>query len=207
MKIYLGTANQNKLDEINQMIESDSALKEMGVEFSLLTDASIEEPEENGDTFEKNAIIKAEYYAAKLKAPCLADDSGLEVAVLHGMPGVHSKRWVGEHPTTEELCDHLLEEMRKKGYEASAARYVCSMALVIPSEGSEVFTTFNKTGYCEGRIKRKRKGTHGFGYDPIFYIDQSTTMAELAMYQKNAISHRGKAFKKIMKAFKDLYLT
>lgn len=198
MKVYLATANENKLKEINVLLEKE---KIEGVTFELIP-TGIPEPEETGDTFEKNAYIKAKYYAKILKAPCLADDSGLEVSRLDGMPGVHSKRWVGkENPTVQELCDHLRDELTKKGYESSYARYVCAMNLFIPSEASIYLIS---TGYLEGFIKKKMKGTHGFGYDPIFYIDENTTVAELSEEQKNEISHRGKALRIIIAKLKEL---
>ena len=203
MKIYLGTTNSNKLHEINSLLK-EYPIEGLEVEFSLLPEG-IEEPEENGDTFLDNAITKADYYAAKLQMPCLADDSGLEVTILDNKPGVFSKRWVGkENATIQDYCDHLIEEMKKKGYESSPARYVCAMALTMPDPVEEnTLSTIISTGVCKGVIKRKMRGTHGFGYDPLFYIDHSTTMAELSTSQKNAISHRGKAFRDIMEQLKE----
>ena len=145
--------------------------------------------EENGSKFEENARIKAHAYFKAFNLPTFADDSGLIIDALDGRPGVHSSRYGGKDLPFSEKSKKILEELRNVPQEKRTARFV-SCILYIDSVGNDyVFT-----GICEGFIAHDMKGTHGFGFDPIFYLRAfKKTMAELSLEEKNAISHRGKA--------------
>ncbi|MBS1889333.1 MAG: non-canonical purine NTP pyrophosphatase [Actinobacteria bacterium] len=162
-----------------------------GVELEPLPDG-YESPVEDGDSFEANALIKARAAHAKLGGAVLADDSGIEAYDLGGAPGIHSARYAGAAASDEDNLDKLLREVDAVGGDRRAA-YVCVLALV-EVDGTE--RVFEAT--CEGRLLPERRGTGGFGYDPIFVPDETgpdddRTMSELTQAEKNAISHRGRA--------------
>ena len=147
--------------------------------------------EENGTTFEANALIKARAVAAQTDAPVLADDSGLEIDYLNGEPGVYSARYMGEDTPYEIKNQKLLDLLEGVPEEKRTARFVCVIAAVLP-DGRE-FTT---RGTIEGIIGYESKGEGGFGYDPIFFVPEfGCSTAELTMEQKNLVSHRGKALR------------
>lgn len=147
------------------------------------------EVEETGGTLEENALLKAKALCRHLGLPALADDSGLLVDALGGRPGVHSSRYAGPEGDAERNMDRLLDELSGVPTSMRTARFVCVLALVRP-DGEELFTR----GECEGRILEERRGTGGFGYDPVFLPDGfDRSMAEFTLGEKNAISHRGKA--------------
>lgn len=187
--LLIGSNNEGKARELAEMLESAAP----GV-FSVRRPADCgieEEPEENGKTFEDNALIKARYYGRHSGLLCLADDSGLCVDVLDGRPGVRSSRYA---PTDPERIERLLAELRGIDREMRTARFVCAAALVLPGGGEWV-----ERGTCEGRIAEEPAGQNGFGYDPVFYLpDRGRTMAQLPAEEKNAISHRGRALEKII---------
>lgn len=144
------------------------------------------EPEETGDTYAANAIIKAESAVRTTGEWCVADDAGLEIDALPGDLGVQSKRFAGPETTFEEKMEIILSRM--VGVENRAARFRCCVALAGPEYPVEVLTAT-----CEGEIGHERRGSGGFGYDPIFWLPKrGCTMAELTAEQKHAISHRGK---------------
>lgn len=147
---------------------------------------------EDGKTFEENAKIKAQYYMKKTNTACLADDSGLEAEALNGAPGVYSARFAGEHADDDANNKKLLDEIAKKGLASSPAAYRCVLAFA-DTDG----TVLTAEGSCTGVIRPKARGSGGFGYDPYFYIDDNKTMAELTLAEKDAISHRGKALRKM----------
>jgi len=152
-------------------------------------------PEETGDTFAANALLKARHVFAATGGRdwVLADDSGIEAAALGGIPGVRSARYAGEDATDEENLAKLLEALRDVEPERRTARYRCVAALAWP-DGREVWAE----GTCEGVIVLERRGDGGFGYDPSFVPDGGTeTMAELTDEEKDAISHRGRAFRSL----------
>jgi XTP/dITP diphosphohydrolase len=151
------------------------------------------ELEESGSTFRENALIKACEVRDHFDMPALADDSGLAVDHLGGRPGVHSSRYGGPQGDSDLNINKLLEELEGVPGDNRTARYVCVIALALP--GGEVRTTRSE---CEGRILTGRRGTGGFGYDPVFLPSgYDRTMAELSLEEKNAISHRGKALRQI----------
>ena len=155
---------------------------------------------EDGKTFEENAKIKAQYYMKKTKTACLADDSGLEAEALGGAPGVYSARFAGEHADDDANNKKLLDEIAKKGLASSPAAYRCVLAFA--DTNGAVLTA---EGSCTGVIRPEARGNGGFGYDPYFYIDENKTMAELTLAEKDAISHRGKALRKMAVQFSSYF--
>jgi XTP/dITP diphosphohydrolase len=156
---------------------------------SLADYPSIPEADETGSTFTENAILKAVHAARFTGEMALADDSGLEVDGLGGLPGINSSRFAGPGATDTQRNELLLERMKDVPDEERSARFRCVAALVSPSGGAQTFD-----GVCEGRIIHRPHGEHGFGYDPLFYIpEHGKTMAELPPELKNRISHRARA--------------
>lgn len=184
MKIIFATGNQGKVREIKQIMEDMDAeivsMKEAGIDIDI---------EENGTTFEENALIKARAIAKEANTLVLADDSGLEIDYLDKAPGVLSARYMGEDTPYSVKNQHILDLLKEVRGEARSARFVCSIAAVFP-DGRE-FTTY---ATIEGEIAQKSAGENGFGYDPIFFVPEfGKTTAELSPEEKNKISHRGKA--------------
>lgn len=193
-KIVIATKNQGKLREIQK------ALQGLAETVSLAAWADLPEPREDGATFAENAVIKAKYYREKLNLPCLADDSGLEVAALDGAPGVHSARFAGYHGSDAANNVKLLEELTRVGKDESAASYRSVLAFA-PPEGEVILTE----GICRGIIKKSPRGSGGFGYDPYFYLPSGKTMAELTLEEKEAVSHRGEAMRAMQTKLKDFF--
>ena len=163
--------------------------------FSLNDFSDIPEVKEDGKTFTENALRKARFYSTYCDQLTLADDSGLEVETLEGMPGIHSARYAGERASPQENNRKLLREMDRIPTLKRGARFKCVMALVSP-DGEESVTE----GVCRGRIGFKEVGKRGFGYDPLFMLpNYGKTMAQLSIEEKNRISHRGKALRKMRK--------
>ncbi len=187
MKILLATANSGKVKELEEMLTG------MDITVLSLSDFSdFPEIEETGKTFAENAYLKARKAVEITGLVSLADDSGLEVDVLNGDPGVFSARYAGEPKSDERNIDKLLEQMEGVSESQRNARFRCSLAVVAP-DGREFLTE----GTVEGRIILARSGSGGFGYDPVFYLSElDKTMAELSMGEKNKISHRAIAFSK-----------
>ncbi|GAA5183115.1 RdgB/HAM1 family non-canonical purine NTP pyrophosphatase [Rugosimonospora acidiphila] len=184
MKILLATRNKKKLVEL-QRILIDVAL------VGLADVPAYEEVPESGLTFEENALIKAREGVARTGLPTVADDSGLAVDVLNGMPGVFSARWSGVHGDDAGNLALVLAQIGDVPDSARGAAFVCSAALALP-DGRE----WTVTRGMPGRLIRASRGENGFGYDPIFVAEgQTRTNAELTPDEKDAISHRGKAFR------------
>ena len=147
--------------------------------------------EENGSTYEENALIKARAVAKLTDAIVMADDSGLEIDYLNKEPGIHSARYLGEDTSYRIKNANLIERLSGVADEQRTARFVCAIAAVLP-DGKELTTR----ACIEGRIGYEEKGSHGFGYDPIFYVPEfDKTTAELTEEEKNQVSHRGKALR------------
>ncbi|GAA4278034.1 non-canonical purine NTP diphosphatase [Aquimarina mytili] len=180
MKLVFATNNRNKLKEVQALVPS-------GIELLSLTDIGCKEDiPETSTTIEGNAILKANYVKEKYGYNCFADDTGLEVESLDGAPGVYSARYAGESKDADANMNKLLLELDKK--EHRTAQFKTVIALTIDNQ----LETF--TGICKGEITKEKKGTGGFGYDPIFWPKgYSETFAELPLSEKNKISHRGKA--------------
>lgn len=171
----------------------------MSLRISALSDFDeVPEIEEDGKSFAENALKKARFYSKVFGKLTLADDSGLEVYRLNGLPGVYSARYAGERASSRENNRKLLKEMEGIPLTKRGARFQCIMALVSPN-GKEAMTE----GSCKGRIGMKERGRRGFGYDPLFILPKyGKTMAELSLREKNTISHRGKALKKLRKTIR-----
>ena len=183
--IIVATRNRGKIREIKHV------LKPLRLKIrSLLDMPGIPAIKENGKTFSENAVRKSQTIAKRLNIKVLADDSGLEVNALGGRPGVRSARYAGANPTTEKLCKKLLKAM--SGKKDRRARFLCDIAIAVPGKKPVVVE-----GICRGRIADKMAGSRGFGYDPVFVPEgYNKTFAQMPMYLKNRISHRGKALKK-----------
>ena len=184
--LLLATTNPGKIREIEGILA--------GVPIDLVTldrFPGIPEPDETGRTFAENARLKALYYAEKTGLPAVADDSGIEIDALGGAPGVHSARWHGTDYPTKFAA--VYRELAARGQPTSAARFVAHIA--VADEGRILF---EGTGTIEGRIAPEPRGTHGFGYDPIFfYPPYGCTLGEVEGVRKAAVSHRGVAFRQL----------
>ena len=194
IKIIFATGNQGKMREIKAI------MSDMDVEILSMKEAGIDvDIEENGTTFEENALIKARAIVKEAGAIVLADDSGLEIDYLDKAPGVLSARYMGEDTTYSIKNAHILELLKEVEGNARSARFVCSIAAVFP-DGRE-FTTY---ATIEGEIAHKSAGENGFGYDPIFFVPEfGKTTAELSADEKNKISHRGKALSMMKEILKE----
>jgi XTP/dITP diphosphohydrolase len=188
-KILLATRNEGKLVELRRMLDS------AGVEVLGLADvADFPEAPETGATFAENALAKARDAVAATGLPAVADDSGLAVDALNGMPGVLSARWCGRHGADEENLRLVLGQLHDVPDERRGAQFVCAAALVLPA-GTETVVH----GEWPGRLARAPRGTNGFGYDPIFVPEgEERTSAELAPEEKDAASHRGRAMRALL---------
>ncbi len=184
MELVFATNNKHKLQEAFQVLPEDLLL------LNLDDIGCNEELAETADTFEGNALMKAEYVFKNYGVACFADDSGLEVDALGGAPGVYSARYAGEHGNAEKNMDKLLEAL--KGQTNRKARFKTVIALVQP-EGIQYFE-----GSVEGRILEEKRGDRGFGYDPLFVPEGETrTFAEMSPAEKNSMSHRARALAKM----------
>ncbi|WP_193118295.1 RdgB/HAM1 family non-canonical purine NTP pyrophosphatase [Brachybacterium tyrofermentans] len=193
-RIILASHNLKKLHELQRIMTA--AVPGLAAE-SIVSSAGIELPDvvEDAVTFEGNALLKAHSAAAATGLLAVADDSGLAVDVLGGSPGIFSARWSGAHGDDEANNDLLLAQLSDVPDAHRAARFVCAAALVAP-DGTEVV----ERGEMTGHLLRERHGEGGFGYDPLFRPDgQARTAAELSPEEKDAISHRGTAFRAIAK--------
>ncbi|MCY4624051.1 MAG: XTP/dITP diphosphatase [Chloroflexi bacterium] len=183
-RLLVATGNPGKVVELAELLRSAPytlvSLRDLGLP------AEIEEP---ADTFEGNAVIKAEAYARMSGLLTIADDSGLEVDALDGAPGVHSRRFAGEDASDDDRTALVLARLDGVPWERRTARYRCVLALAAPGE-----PTVTCEGACSGIIDYGPRGDGGFGYDPVFYLpDYGRTVAELSLDEKNRVSHRAMA--------------
>jgi XTP/dITP diphosphohydrolase len=193
LELIVATRNKGKIREIRE------ALKGLGLRIYSLNDfPDVPEIEEDGKSFTDNALKKARFYSKYFGKLTLADDSGLEVDGLKGLPGIYSARYAGEKASGQENNQKLLREMHGLPVLKRRARFKCIIA-VVSHNGKEALAE----GSCRGNIGFEEKGKKGFGYDPLFILRKyGKTMAELSLEEKNAISHRGKALRKIRKIIK-----
>ncbi|MCY9109535.1 XTP/dITP diphosphatase [Bacillus atrophaeus] len=184
----IATHNPGKVKEFKDI------LAPKGYDVKSLADIGfLEEIEETGHTFEENAVLKAEAVAKAVNKMVIADDSGLSVDNLGGSPGVYSARYAGEQKDDTANINKVLQELRGIEKEQRTARFRCALAVSIPGEETKTVE-----GHVEGYIAEEPKGENGFGYDPIFIVkDKDKTMAELTSDEKNKISHRANALKKL----------
>ena len=194
IKILVGTNNIGKLKEISNLLPKN-------LEIYSTFDFKIKSPLENGRTFEENSLIKAKYFFKKSKIACLSDDSGLEIDILNGDPGIYSARWGGQKGDFRKAMKRVFRELDKKDKnwkkKRIKARFVCALTIYGLNQ-----KTINSIGKIEGYISPTMKGQNGFGYDPIFIPNgKKITFGEMKPSQKYKIDHRYKAFKKIKKFF------
>ncbi len=185
-RLVVATKNRDKVTEMEALI------LEAGIAGDIARDVDWEDVEETGATLEENALLKARAVVRATGLPALADDTGLEVAALGGAPGVHTGRYAGPDATYAENVRRLLEEMESVDDRSATFRTV--MVLAFP-DGSEVVAE----GSVEGTITRERRGSTGFGYDPVFEVD-GRTLAEMSDAEKNEMSHRGNALRALAAA-------
>ena len=180
-RIVFATGNAGKIKEIRMIME------DTGLEVVSMKDAGIKaDIEENGKTYEENALIKARAVAAFTKDIVMADDSGLEIDALNGEPGIYSARYMGEDTSYRIKNANLVERLNGVPDEKRTARFVCAISAALPGG-----TILRSRGTIEGRIGYEERGENGFGYDPIFYLPEyGCTSAKLSPEDKNAISHR-----------------
>ena len=185
MKLIFASHNEHKTTEIRQLLPPD-------IQLLSLNDLNYhDEIEESAATLEGNALLKATHVFTLFKLPCFADDSGLEVEALDNRPGVYSARYAGEPKNDDRNIAKLLDDL--KGSTNRSARFRTVITLILPT------TTLSFEGIIEGEIIHEKKGSNGFGYDPVFQpIESSITFAQMSMEQKNTISHRALALEKMI---------
>lgn len=190
-QLIIATKNKGKVREF------DAILAPLGYEVrSLLDYPDAIDVEETGSTFEENAILKAESISEQYKMLTIADDSGLAIDCLNGEPGVYSARYAGSQKNDQDNIVKVLEKLKDiENKNERTARFICALAISLPGHKTQTVI-----GTCEGYITTEQKGEGGFGYDPIFAVKNSNkTMAELTKEEKNQISHRADALRKITK--------
>ena len=192
-KIIIGTNNEGKYREIKDLLSTE-------IEKYSPKDFNLFAPDEIGKTFEENSLIKASYFSGKTNLVCIADDSGLEIDILNGRPGIYSARWGGEEKNFDQAIEKVFKEIDKtsKNWKNNIkASFVSSMTIYWPN--GKNFTT---TGIVNGKISPIKKGKNGFGYDPIFIPDgYSQTFGEMESKLKISIDHRFNAYVKLKKFF------
>lgn len=198
MLILLATENQHKAEEIRTIIKETGDLE---TELRTLADyPHLKLPPETGRTYRENALEKARYAAGKTGLWTMGDDSGLEVTILDGAPGLYSARYAGLAVSYEDNNTKLLTALKNVPEEKRTARFICTLALVSPQGSEQVFE-----GDCEGRITATQSGREGFGYDPIFFLPaHGKTFAELPAREKNLMSHRGQAIRAMLTHIKNM---
>ena len=193
-KILIGTNNAGKLKEIKDLLPKSTKI------FST-KDFKLKSPKETGKSFLKNSLIKAKFFSKKTNLICLADDSGLEIDILNGKPGIFSARWGGAKNNFDKAISKVFRELYKKDknwkLKKVKARFICALTIYWPN-GKIV----ESEGKIEGLISQKKKGKNGFGYDPIFIpLKNKLTFGQMSPIKKYKIDHRFKAFKKIKRFF------
>lgn len=196
VQVVLATRNAGKVAELRRLL-AESALP-----FEVLSAddfAALPEVAETGTTFAANALLKAHAVADYTGLPAIADDSGLCVDALNGMPGIFSARWSGRHGDDEGNLDLLLAQLAEVPDERRGGHFFCAAAVALPSHGGAPGVARVVEGSIDGTLLRERRGTNGFGYDPIFLpYGYNHTTAELSAEEKDAISHRGQAFRALL---------
>jgi len=194
LKLLIGSNNQGKIKEIRDLLPKN-------IDIYSPKDFNLKGPKENGKTYESNSFIKAKFFSKKTKMICLADDSGLEINLLNGAPGIYSARWGGKKKNFNLAIKKVYKELIKKDKfwykKKQRARFICALTLF--RKNNEFFTV---RGKVEGFLSRKKKGNNGFGYDPIFIPkNYKYTFGQMKYSKKRKIDHRYRAFKKIKKFF------
>jgi len=186
-EVIVASNNQGKIREIQDILKGYKviSMKELGIDIEI---------EENGETFEENALIKARTIAKMTKKLCIADDSGLRIEAFDGFPGIKTARFLGENATQAERNNYIVEKVQGLPKEKRKSKFVCTIAVVIPEKEEKTFT-----GELEGYIATKIKVEGGFGMDPIFELEDGKTLAEIGTIEKDKISHRYKALVQLKK--------
>ena len=194
-KLLIATNNSGKVEEYRRLLGS------LPVELTTPSNEGVtEEPEESGDTFEENALIKARFYSEATGLPALADDSGIEVDALNGEPGVRSARYGGLKGNDDDRNKLLLSNLSDVPWENRTARFVCVVAMVWPGAGEETFQ-----GTCQGYVAFEPSGQEGFGYDPLFYYPSfGKTFGQTDAEAKDSVSHRGIAARKAVQRLEEV---
>ncbi|WP_146105517.1 XTP/dITP diphosphatase [Psychrosphaera saromensis] len=196
--ILLASGNKGKVNELKEM------LAPLGLNVVPQSEFNVEEVPETGTTFVENAIIKARHASKVTGLPCIADDSGLEVAALNGAPGIYSSRFAGEGATDGTNIDKLLTQLDGIEESKRQARFVCVLVFMRHADDP---TPIICQGSWDGVISTERQGENGFGYDPVFFQPQlNLAAAQLNPDQKHSLSHRGKALRQLMAQFQQLGL-
>ncbi len=194
-RLIIASNNAGKLREFKEL------LSPYGFDVVSMREAGFnEEIVEDGDTFEENAHIKARAVFEATGEPTIADDSGLEIDFLDGAPGVYSARYAGENATDKERCEKVLSEMHGVARELRDARFVCTIYFIYAEDDE-----YSVRGEVNGYIGDEPQGKNGFGYDPIFMVNDDESMAELDEEEKNRISHRAMAFQKLSEILKEKF--
>ncbi len=194
MKLLLATKNKNKIEEIKKICMTMGSACQL---YTLEDFPECEDVEEDGETFEENAVKKAVQTARATGMPTIADDSGLEVDALGGAPGVYSARYAGDSADDRANLEKLLDEMKDIPPEKRSARFLCCIALAIEDDIKTFF------GFVEGSIGAEPRGESGFGYDPVFYPrGHDRTFAEMSDDEKNSMSHRAMALAELRNCLK-----
>lgn len=180
-EIIVASNNRGKIREIQDILKEYKvvSMKDMGIDIEI---------EEDGETFVENALIKARTIAKMIGKLCIADDSGLSMEAFDGFPGIKTARFLGENATQEERNKYIVEKVQGLPREKRKAKFVCTIALVIPEKEEKTFT-----GELDGYIATEIKVEGGFGMDPIFELESGKTLAEIGTEAKDKISHRYKA--------------
>jgi len=198
-RLVLATRNEGKIAELRRILAQDPDLGELSL-IGLDSLPQIGDIPETGTTFAENALLKARTVVERTGWPAIADDSGLTVDALGGMPGIFSARWSGRHGDDAANLDLLLAQLTDVPGRRRGAAFICAAAAVVPGAGEHVVE-----GRLAGNLLRERRGSGGFGYDPIFLPRGETrTTAELSPAEKDAISHRGQAFRALAPLMADL---
>ena len=194
LKLLIGSNNVGKIKEIRDLLPKN-------IEIYTPKKLNLKSPIENGKSFIENSVIKAKFFSKKSNMICLADDSGLEIDILNGDPGIYSSRWGGKKKNFNLAIKKIYREIKKvnkKPFNKKVtARFICALTIFWPNN-----FLINAIGKVEGSISKNKKGKNGFGYDPIFIPKNSRlTFGEMKPHRKYKIDHRYKAFKKIKKFF------
>lgn len=192
MKVVLATGNAGKLRELQSLLASS------GIEVLPQTQLGVREIVETGASFAENALLKARNAARQTSLPAIADDSGLEVDALYGAPGIYSARYAGAHASDQDNLAKLLESLHNVPAKRRGARFRCIMVFVRRADDSAPIIC---EGVWEGHILEAPRGHNGFGYDPVFLVpEKKCSSAELSSEEKNRLSHRGQALRKLVAA-------
>lgn len=194
-RLIIASNNQGKIREFREL------LSPYGFEVLSMREAGFtDEIVEDGETFEENAHIKAKAVFDAVGLPTMADDSGLEIDFLNGAPGVYSARYAGEGASDKDRCKKVLDEMHGVAHELREARFVCSIYFIYDEDDE-----YSVNGEVHGFIGDKPVGRNGFGYDPIFMINDDESMATIGEEEKNKISHRANAFRQLSEILKEKF--